>query len=597
MRNSKVKKCLDLYDANKGHWRMIVDESHVRELRSFVEQVKGEERSLLPTELLDLAKIILGKEDREGKSESSKTFEKLADYFGGYIALEALEANQILTAEYVAFLAENFYARILSGLLVSLNKKTPPGNIQILIAASQKMVDREKILNLFREMEKRSENMSLSGYLRLLNRLIKYHLIFTDDLPFLLLSVHWKKFSPIEDILKTLEESNPALLTLKNVTRILELKYPHRFNAFLRLLPVTKDTLNYLFGVADTLEGNYLVEYIFRDFKAAGWEITPYLSRILPESTHSGTLAVAIKKLGEVSISSKLLPIILTEIFDRAEISIELVESVVILSEANLLEKHPVVFGVSTQPKNVARALVMLAKENLYNKDNVEGVCACPLHATGIASLLIQLHKAKCTDLDVYQIMSAHPDYAQNIADVLEVLEKSGLLSEANIVEVCKIRLAKEVFSNLPHLLLTLNKANLLSQANLSAIFEKLAYIKTLTSATTCLANGDVLSQYNFDLLLMAPTYAHFIAEEVGGQPYPLSYSYLEDKGATSFMQIRLAALALAKEKGIFSPVENELASNEELFVKIVEDFGGALEKETAETIAKEAYFSFERWR
>lgn len=77
MKVETIKNEIAFYDLNKGLFRIIKDEPHIKELRDFCNTKLVDINTLTPALLIELAGILLGKNDRDSDSVSSQIFRNL----------------------------------------------------------------------------------------------------------------------------------------------------------------------------------------------------------------------------------------------------------------------------------------------------------------------------------------------------------------------------------------------------------------------------------------------------------------------------------------------------------------------------------------
>lgn len=138
MKKITIKEALDNYDNNKGHRRTYIkEEPHIRELRSFYENLQ--EDDLSPSSLVKLALILIGKNTRTEESASGKTFKGLVNKLGGYEALDTLYAAKQLTEDNVVFLERHpNEAKALAPLIISIAKNPMGSDLKKTLSIAEK---------------------------------------------------------------------------------------------------------------------------------------------------------------------------------------------------------------------------------------------------------------------------------------------------------------------------------------------------------------------------------------------------------------------------------------------------------------------------
>lgn len=629
MKSSFVIEKYEFYNLNRGYGRILFKaEPHVKTLTTFVQEmeknvrereakvkeqkkyvkegkVKGENKwdLLSPAELHNLATILLEKNRRDDSQLSSQAFRALADGFGGFEVLDLLQSNKRLTEDNLVFFEKNSsQAKELAPVVMSLAPKINSSEMLVLFKLSKRMTETDRLL--FFKFLNDGENWKLSIYVKLLG-LLKQYKLHIDDLASLLQDA--KDITFAHQIISTLVSANSGLLTPVLVTKILQLKHPYYFNKLIKVLPVTQEQLDGLLEVEGTLDKSLWAEEIIKDFHVAGWELKPWLKLILTPTPHSFKIASAIQKLKEIKISPEHLDLILTHVFNYPDASKNFAEAVVILSEGGLTDNElNLICGVIPEPVPLAKAIAVLKKEQSYRQDTLNAVRAYPQHAFGLALGLIFFDKVKAPHSQACKIMLQHPECAEMTTRVLEYLHENNLLKDPIALAVCQSRISHGAFLSL---LKIMNKATLLDQPNLELLFTKMSFIKTLASASNCLAHADKLDQVNFSSLIIDPVNALSLAQNLGGKPYPKSFKFLSDNGTKNFISIREKAITLAQgqRQGFFFTAISEkqelsfkqatgktsAAAQDEALIKIAEYCGdGSLDPVTEHHIASTSYLS-----
>ncbi|BCA96900.1 hypothetical protein TUM19329_32610 [Legionella antarctica] len=629
MKISFVMEKLGVYDSNKGYGRILFKaEPHVKKLSAFVQEmeqnvkdrrqkfneqkthaievnVKRENKSdlLSPAELLCLATILLEKKRRDDSQQSSQVFRALANEFGGFEVLELLQNKERLTEDNLVFFERNSsQAKEIVPLVMSLTPKIDALEMLVLFKLSKRMTDAERVL-LFKFLNDCDES-KLHVNVKLLC-LLKQHKLLIDNLVSLLTDA--KDIIFVHQIIDTLISANSGLLTPANVAKTLQLNHPYYFSKLLKVLPVTQEQFDNLLEVEGTLDKSTWSEDIIKQFNIAGWELKPWLKLILTPTVHSFEIASAIQKFKEIKISPDLLVLSLSHVFKYPHASRNFAEAVSIISEAGLADKElNILCGVIPNPVPLAKAIVALRKEYSYREETLDVVRAYPKHAFGLALGLIFFDKVNAPDSGARKFMLQHPECAEMTTRILEYLRENNLCQESITLAVCQAKISQVAFLNL---LRAMNKASLLNQPNLKNLLTKIGFIKTLASAVNCLANADKLDQCNFNSLIIDPVNSLYLAQNLGGKPYPKSLKLLTDTGARSFVNIHEKAVILAQGQmqGRFFPVmtkEQELsfkkatgktgsAAQNESLIKIASYCGNdSLEREAEHHIGKTAYLS-----
>ncbi|HHI9457219.1 TPA: hypothetical protein ACP9FK_003422 [Legionella anisa] len=569
MKAETVKKQMSRYDRKKGYFRVLMDESHIKAFRKFCTNKLEGIDTLSPSLLLELATILIGKQDRDGDSLSSIIFRKLVGYFGGYEALDSLSNQKQLTAEHVAFLEKNHkHGKALAPLLASIGKKLSFSTMSIVLHAAEMMSEPERLVEMFKYFEKFACAENAFLYFEALSILNGYGINTDDVVPLLLSEV--TQLLGRKRVLEMLYKINPQLCTRDNVINILKLQNPYSFYKVLELLPDTQDSLNRLFAVDGILDKCSFTDEISKNFKSAGWDLQPYLNYILSADRNGFAIKCATDKLKEMVINPELLPLILETLFVRSNESIASVNAVAILNQEGL-EEDALNLAFATQyPDRVAEAIVALKKAKLFNNQTTDVICSHPEHAIGLAQAMIQLSYLNCAVNAAYDGLDQYPQSADKVAKVIEYLKENSLIHNSNnkqgagngrvqlstdavVTAVCKAELTD---GSLLKLCEIMKAVNLLDIYNFHKLIPKLKYVKTLASAAQCLANSNQLDQLNFDSIISDPINSIDLAENLGGTPCSASLPKMMDAGAKDFVAIRTAAqlLASGQRRGLFFP-------------------------------------------
>lgn len=568
MKAKIIQKQIKLYDQNKGYFRTLKDEPHIKELREFCNNKLEGIDTLSPSLLLELVTILIGKKDRDGDSESSRIFRMLVNYFGGYEALDCLNNQKQLSVEHVVFLKKNAkHAKELAPLLASISKKLSPSIMTIVLHAAEMMLEPEQLVEIFKYFRQLAFAEDAFLYFETLGALNRYG-INTDDVVPLLIDV--KQLFSKKQALETLFRINPQLFNLDNVINILKLQNPYHFYKLLELLPHTQESLNKLFAADGILDKCSFAEEIIKNFKSAGWEPQPYLTYILSVDRKGFDIECATGKLKEMTINPELLPLILETLFVRSNESMALVDAVALLNQEGLEEDALNLAFATNYPERVAEAVVALKKAALFNNQTTDVICSHPEHAFGLAQAMIQLSHLDCSVNEAYDGLDQYPHSADKAANVIGYLQANSLIHNSNnksevsqgeiklstdrvVAAVCKAELTDDSLLKLFEMMKTVN---LLSIYNFHKLIPKLKYVKTLASAARCLANSNQLDQLNFDSIISDPINSIVLAENLGGSPCSPSLPKVIDEGAQDFVAIRKAAkiLALGQRQGLFFP-------------------------------------------
>lgn len=621
MKAETIKNEIAFYDQNKGLFRIIKDEPHIKELRDFCNTRLEGIDTLTPALLIELAGILLGKNDRDSDSISSQIFRKLVRYFGGYPTLECLKKEGQLSEENITFL-EKYHkqADLLAPLIVSIGKKLAPVYKQRMFYAAEMLSEKEKLLEMFTYFAKFAFNENADLYFEIIH-FLNVHGINTDDVVPLLNNV--KQLANIKHTLEIVLDRFNSQFNHNILVAIMKLQNPGYFYPILELLPNTPESLNHLIEVDGILDKCIGAEQILKNFKSAGWELAPYLNSILSIDRNGENLRQATDRLKDLPIKSELLPMILESVFTYPDKCVALVKAVALLNDENVRKDLLKIVFASKFPDRAAAAIVALRKENCLDKQTRNLVCAQSDYAVELAHAFVLFKQVNYTARAGFDALAQRPQCADKAVRVIDYLQKHSLLellkaksapykgtvkkaSDLMITAVCKAGLTDD---SLLKLFDTMKEVNLLNPLNLQKLMHQLKYIKTLSSATRCLANGNKLDQRNFENLIQDPANSLALAESLGGTPTSPSLPHEIDAGAKDFVEIRKAAkiLAQGQRQGFFMPLPDsekvksfEKATHKKVsvmckdtMIKIAEYTGGNhLEKNVVHQIANNAYCS-----
>lgn len=435
MKRITIKKALKRYDKNKGYGRTLIkEEPHVKELRNFYDELK--EDNLSPSSLLKLAQILIGKNTRTEMSESGKTFEGLVNQLGGYEALDTLNAAKQLTEDNVAFLERHPNdAKALAPLVITISKNIAASDKKKIFYAVEKIKNPPALIAVFKELELITQTKNASFFINVLSLLNKGDLNSDEVLPLL----KETDIIIINSILKTLAEKNSSLVTLPNLMNILKVKHHYIFLDLLKCLPPNQESLSSLFQANDALDKCYWAKDIIINFNNAGWDLQPYLEKILSGKIDDWALSSATARLVRMKLKAELLQFILSTIFAHSNESSELLDAVETLNKEGCLDDLflKMAFEVPKFSNQVAAALVTLQKAQLYNETTKIYVCVRREYALGLAQFWVQFSKTECSNPAPRVTMLQQPQCAPYTADVIEFLRKNELHNERNIIAVC----------------------------------------------------------------------------------------------------------------------------------------------------------------
>ncbi|KTD25723.1 Uncharacterised protein [Legionella lansingensis] len=544
MKISKIKECLEGYDANKGFSRRnLKGEPHIEELRQFYDPIKEENRDLTPEEHLKLVKICLGK-NTWNDSESSKALDGLLDQLGGREALQRLKDHKRLTMTTVVLIETNKqFADELSHFIVLLKGVVTGEPLRTLI----KQIDLSTIQPKLKDIRSlKKANLLCQETVLLVAKceaeaatamantilLLDKHKIGKEAWDYLPCSIY---IGSIYNILLRLESTDPNLIA------------PH----LKAICNLEKDSL-LLSEILDEL--SQIKGFIFRE---TGWNTEYNLDAIIVSIIAGfGTkIAIAFEKLKTFKLSPHLVQPILETIFKFPECYDKFLDGVGNLLQNDLMDKDNL--GVICRTPGYADDLAFLLKElkdGQYSPETKELALRDPENATIVGSIMVYL------DLKLF-----------NAED--ELLQTNAKLTKKNIL--CQELLSKKLMRvELLDLLADLESAELLNLPNIEKLIKHAQFFRVVESACTCLFDSDKLDQRNFDLLFEDPEHALSIVEVLGAKPHPVTTSEEKytNKGAKDFVRIREVARVFAQghaQHSFFRLPSEPLAQKIKVFCKL----------------------------
>ncbi|KTC89316.1 hypothetical protein OQJ18_10000 [Fluoribacter dumoffii] len=603
MRSITIKVVLDKYDESKGPTRIYLkEESNIKKLRFFYESLK--DRILSSSSLLELAHILLGKKTRTHLKESGKAFEKLANMLGGFEALDILNSAKQLTKENIEFLEQHpTEGKALAPLMVSLSKNTRVPETKI-FAAMEKIKNPQEFITVFKELVSIAQTDHAQYFINALT-LLNTHNLNTDEVLPLLKDAEHILF--VNQVLITLAEINPSLITLPNLVNIVKIK-SLEFHKLLENLCPDQKFLDILFQAEKKLskEQYFWFESLCNNFKKAGWDLYPFLPTILGGEIDFFSASAATAKLIKLAVKPEHLSLMLHTIFAHSNESMEFVNAVESLQKEGLDEDF---FKLESAPefaRELAYALIALQQAKCYEVTAKIYISLNPKYALGLAQFWIQFSKTECPIATLRPLMLKNPQCASYTAGVIEFLRKHELHNEKNISTICHAKLTNHALLNLLNLM---HEEKILNETSLDLVLSNLAFTNTLYSGAKCLANSKKLDISNFDALICDPVNALAMAEYLGGKPYPPSYPSLINRGAQDFAIIRKNTKLLCQgyRQGLFFPEMSTeqkdsfekgrrrpfAETQKEIIIKIAQYTGNQeLEEEVERNIAQNALVS-----
>lgn len=407
-------------------------ESHVGPLQKFYvgkdkESLRDEDISA--NNLLDLAKIILGKGDRESNKESSKLFRRLAAYFGGYSALDDLKkANLLLIpileplTRYVSQIRQEINTEGLTEdkadekVYNELEKQTSTIIIPLTVAVANKAITvrcATEMMTLFRNQPNSVEHTHVAGLLakmiakfRTIKNESDYIAVLDDlresgcKLPLVI-----DKVLAVEDI-ELLRKVISRIKMIPNVSltpivdQILEIKSLKIFFELLLSIPTGKDSFDRFFNSFESLSQ----------------------AMVLFDATKNHCKIGMNSEFSEQEIKS-----VIDTLKRNRDYSLEIAKAIDLLCRNKKIDK-PRLELILSEPKYAvqrAKAIDQLEKEAKVNDSALQLIEKAGEQTQGVAEFYIQFCKMKTRPniLDnLIKKVAEKPQYASTTARVLKPL-------------------------------------------------------------------------------------------------------------------------------------------------------------------------------
>lgn len=534
MKKEHITSVINTYDEKKGWGRSARDEPHIAELRPFVVKITGSD--LLPAELVQLADIVRGKNDREADTASSRAFSQLAEPLGGYAALDLLKEHKILQETNIVFLEK--YPGLgygLASFIAQVSKKIPEKLVQALLNAlefREVLGTLPELVTLYKESFL-LKNINIADHLPLLT-LLNTHQLYTDNLKPLLIRFSESSNFQLMELTRTLNKLaalNPELITLSNVEALLGSPSLPQVDQFMQLVPPVQANLDTILTHFPLRPSAWLPK-LLANFRSASWDVTPFLKDIVASEEHLFELATAVATLGGAALDIGDLASVLTILLNHRIFSPSLAKAVrlSLSNQAILLDDLELISRFPDHAENVVLARIHLKTYGLLPEAAFITACIHSQFASGVSQFLIQWHKIYGADKEPHEAVLGNPQRAGESAQVLAFLHGEELASEANVSAVCQADL-KDGFLLL--FLQSLKKAEQLTQGNIDLLLPRIDSINLLYPAVQCLENGGVLEQINYESLLVDPENAMTLALELGGKVIEPSKADAEKEAAS----------------------------------------------------------------
>nr|HAT8713437.1 hypothetical protein [Legionella jordanis] len=559
MKVSQVREWLQYYDLNKGKFRILVDEKHIRELRQFSDSLanRNDNDDLNEVELLNLAKICSGKRTWNG-SQSSITLDELAKFLGGRDALIQLRRSALLNVSNLKLLMNSQYPNALSSLIVLLKGKyneeffedfskdanlvTIEPRLPYITSLVEELRTPSKTALMLVAQSKDSESM-LDTVL-----LLTQHKFDESDWECLPLS---EDIAQIYEVLNLLVDADRGLLP-QYFKRICQLGNLNKF-----LLPILKELArskdNITSTALDKLLSSVGVKSLeiqakwIKVFDENGWDIQSNLPAIIftIDLGNIKVLDASISILNRFRLNKDSAQAVFDVLFHNPEYysilrEMDYMYMLMPKTDANIIFRTPL------SAEKMAKGIMILEKASIGNPKYKEILSTHHEEAESLAYLFKQL--AQLGNLDEFhmEMVLKHPENASIAGGILKQLLANHISKIEDKCSLYESLYARNVLNlEFQDLLADLNKAKLLTVPNLNKILEHVGLFRTIASACCCLAQSEQLNQSNLELILEDPKRALIIAELLGGKPRIDNKEDL-DEGAKDYGQVLRAARYLA---------------------------------------------------
>lgn len=651
MKISFIKSCLANYDTKKGFLRVLRDESHIGDLRTFFNQDlggdKAVDRDLTPEELHELVAIALKKKNWNA-SQSADTFGEIFKQFGGIEAYQYLLDKNALTASNVAFLEKNaalYSSREIAGLAVLVDyssQSVPPLSLSVLsdevtrvdLGSMNNRVDCMSRLKKDGLLSKNALLLIARGMdvemaeqlIRLMNAQNSF-----NDVNLQSLSEHPEALEPIFQILTTLGKKEVFPAKFCDVTKIFSFNVvaAKNFNFYLQAIAqqcqsskttASPETGNKLLAHREVLENQKpdVMEKVLAVFQMREWKIADYLDYLF--AINEVGLQFTVTHMAKLPLETGYLTRVLDALKVEGAHYRTIVKGITLLKEKNALTEENLCFILnSCQHANTLAAAVTQWPDLKEKKIAVAytELLKCPSFADKVVSALLELSKVIELTEQVCTLVMSKPESAEAARDIFHLL-RSRELSDKKMVDF--LYQTKVINRDFYKAIAALDEANILTSTNVIKLCLKAAYIRTIASACATLHNANALvkelkpngscsrlNQTLFDAIIDDPLNALKLAESSGGRLTRLGISAMKDEGACDFVRIRQGAryLALMQHQGLlFGPylmpevngnkkpytLEERQALEKKSVLHIASFLGsGFLEKAVEEHVAKES--------
>lgn len=556
MKISDVKKCIKDYDDNKGTWRLLKTETHVKKLSDYIDDLGDKDRKLTAEECVDVITICLDKQTWN-ESASSDAFTEFLKQYGGKAALDKLRNKGLLTHENILLL-EKYSDHALS--VVRLLRATKGLPLDPSLSVILQSANWSKISESLANIATLKKNQAFSN--------ISLQLTLYSDAPnemvncILLLK---KKGFPDDDLKRL-----PILGGINQVCSIFNTfddeSLNNGYDYFCQIKNPSKESYAFL---ADTLDV----------FSAKKWSIQSFIKTIFITSEHKFNVKVSIaletlRKLpmeGEIAVEQMLNCIFtMPEYADVFMSGIKTLTTQKLLNEENL----KILLQFPRFSEQLSKAIVCLNNASL--NDYKPEIFQVPAFADSMASLFERLAKLKHLSKNLSLLALKQPQNAVHASAIVwylreitanQVNQKDGLIhKKAEQQKIYTELFQKNLMTQeVSDLLVELEHAGILTLPNISKLITNSKYIRNLSSACFCLSDAKKLNQDNFELLLESPKRAMLLLESLEVKPKPQEKSY-QDKGFRDLKKITYAAKILTsanKKSPLFSyPKLNESQAN-----------------------------------
>jgi hypothetical protein len=486
--------------------------------------------NLTPPQLLELATIVQGKNDREGNpgynpekpSASSTLFTKLARKFGGFDALDRLQKTGNLKEIYVSYLVANFTVAAgeegIAAFLVKLTPAEEEKTCLALLKALEFRVDPTSLPALASHYADHFLHMtprrSFEKHLALL-QFLNAHGVRTDNIVLTgILNQDDEFHQSLLTYLQSISKINKALINSNNLAEILQFNAASRVKRFLDLVLPLQENLDNFFAylrASQSRQESPWLGILLQSFKDAECDVSPYLKQIFANESKLHNLSIAVATLFESKFPNDMRRHqLLSKLFEYSDACIVVAKALRKLQPENGDWNDDYLARIFANPEyaeKLADAINSLIHSDLYTSETLPTAlaqaCSSPKHAVNLANFIILWDGIYGGSQPTPAAVLNNPENIEITAGVIKYLQENKVSEDASVnLAICEANLADDDFLSL---LKIMKKADLLSVSNVKSLVPLLGKIQALYGAFVCLEQGGTVNQDNFEALIGNP--------------------------------------------------------------------------------------------